>query len=80
MSGSYLPPMSEKGRLLSAVEDFSEEMKSKLLDKADEGKRGWDDYDWPLSDIKKQLLEHVEKGDFVDVANFAMFAFLKTER
>jgi len=77
---TYIPIMDEKERLSAAVQEFSEAMKVKLFDKTNEGKSGWDDCAWPVEDIKKQLIEHVEKGDFVDVANFAMFAFFRIER
>lgn len=57
------------------VDAFAEAMKLKLRQKADEGSYGWDDDGWPVSDIVNALDDHVKKGDFVDVANFAMFAW-----
>ena len=80
MSGSYIPPIAEKDRLSLAVQEFAGAMETKLHYKEDEGKFGWDDPAWLIEDVKRQLIEHVEKGDFVDVANFAMFAFFKTQR
>ena len=64
-------------KLSKNCEDFSNEMKKKLAEKSRE-KGGWDDPDWDIEDIKNQLIKHVEKGDFVDVANFAMFAWYKS--
>jgi hypothetical protein len=59
----------------ACVDDFAEEMKRKLRRKFMEGKRGWDDPAWQREDILRQLVAHVSKGDMVDVANFAMFAW-----
>lgn len=51
---------------------FSDAMHRKIVNKFKEGKRGWDDPSIK-EPLKKALLEHFEKGDMVDVANFAMF-------
>ncbi len=62
------------GRALEGItEGFRNAMLSKLRRKAVEGKSGWDDPDWTKEQILEALKEHVEKGDMVDVANFAMF-------
>ena len=58
---------------------FNKAMKEKLRKKFLEGKDGWDSEDWEIEDIKLQLINHIEKGDFVDVANFAMFAWNKMD-
>ncbi len=63
----------------ACVDDFAEAMKRKLRQKFIEGKSGWDDPTWPIEDVIAQLAAHVEKGDMVDVANFAMFAWNKNE-
>jgi hypothetical protein len=56
------------------VDQFAAAMKSKLRRAAvEKGKDGWDDPKWTPDDIKAALLAHVEKGDAVDVANFAAF-------
>lgn len=56
------------------VDSFANEMKRKLRRAAiEKGRSGWDDPAWSLDDIKAALLAHVEKGDAVDVANFAAF-------
>lgn len=53
---------------------FKDEMQEKLIYSANVKKRsGWDDPSWTIEDVKKQLLDHVEKDDPVDVANLAMF-------
>jgi len=55
------------------VDSFAEEMKKKLRAKFLEGKSGWDDEEWSIDDIKRQATNHIDKGDPVDVANFAAF-------
>lgn len=64
---------AELKALDTLVDLFSLEMKRKLRRKMGEGKSGWDDPDWQEKDIIAQLIIHVDKGDMVDVANFAMF-------
>jgi len=68
---------SEVKALECCLKDFNNEMKSKLLKKRNEGKCGWDSPEWDIENIKSQLIKHIEKGDFIDVANFAMFAWNK---
>ena len=58
-----------------ACTQFAARMESKLVNKLLQGRSGWNDPDWPIESIKQQMIEHIEKGDFVDVANFAMFAW-----
>lgn len=59
----------------AAVDDFAEQMKCKLAKKFLEGKSGWDDPEWSMEDKLRQLREHIDRGDMIDVANFAMFAW-----
>lgn len=66
---------AEQKALTTCVDDFAYQMKTKLISKANQGKSGWDDERWSPEDIKQQLLEHLEKGDMIDMANFAMFAW-----
>lgn len=62
--------------LEACVDAFAADMKAKLKRKAlHDRKSGWDDPEWPIDNIIHQLREHIEKGDMVDVANFAMFAW-----
>lgn len=65
--------LDEYTKLHMVYSQFHIRMHSKLMKKM-ESKSGWDDPNWNIEDIKRQLIEHIEKGDFVDVANFAMFA------
>jgi len=56
-----------------AVDRFAVAMKNKLARKRDDGYGGWDDQEAVRSpDLARMLIEHIPKGDPVDVANFAM--------
>jgi hypothetical protein len=62
-----------------AVEVFAAAMKSKLARKRDEGRGGWDNPDvCTIGFLEKCLREHIQKGDMVDVANFAMMIWHRT--
>ena len=61
--------------LIACVNGFADAMKDKLRNTYLAGRRGWDDPNWSQEDILRQLKEHVEKGDMVDVASYAMFAW-----
>ena len=54
-----------------AVNDFAEAMRNKLAEKRQEGRSGWEDCD--PANLAEMLIEHLQKGDPVDIANFAMF-------
>jgi hypothetical protein len=55
----------------SVVDLFAQSMKDKLAISAAKGRSGWQTC--PPDDLRRMLREHLEKGDPVDVANFAMF-------
>jgi len=68
--------MTETQRLQAAVNDFSKEMKRKLLQKKDRGFEGWDCINSENGQLK--LMTHFVRAikdpeQWVDVANFAMF-------
>lgn len=75
---AYFNPSPDLKRLLNRADDFAAAMKQKLRQKYAEGKTGWDDPAWPIGDVIAQLEAHIEKGDMVDVANFALFAWHKS--
>jgi hypothetical protein len=55
------------------VKRFAKAMNAKLSDKRAQGKYGWNKPDDCTIAYLRRLLEtHVEKGDPVDIANFAM--------
>lgn len=60
------------------VDGLTVQMKSKLKRKYLEGRSGWDDPSWTVDEIKAALVAHVEKGDPVDIANFAAFWWNKS--
>ncbi len=56
------------------VDQFADAMKTKLTEKAVyDGKTGWDDPAWTPEQITQAMRDHIDKGDPVDVANFAAF-------
>lgn len=56
-----------------AVDRFAAAMKAKLAKKRDEGRGGWEDKEHCSNAFLSRLLvEHVQKGDPVDVGNLAM--------
>ena len=62
--------LEECERLLSVIGEFATKMFGKLVGKAAEGYRGWDR---PANRdmLLRQIREHVERSDWVDVANLA---------
>lgn len=66
-----------KKALDACVDDFADAMKRKLCQKGMQGAYGWDDPEWTREEIMQRLRDHIKKGDMVDVANFAMFAWNK---
>ena len=54
-----------------AVAAFAELMRKKLAKKRNDGRSGWQECD--PGDLAYMLVEHIAKGDPVDIANFAMF-------
>lgn len=56
-----------------AVDRFAADMKAKLAAKRAAGRGGWDDpKQCHVATLARYLVEHVAKGDPVDVGNFAM--------
>ena len=60
-----------------SVSKFVDLMRDRMFDKAAEGYIGWDEKDCQQY-IKEQLQDHVDKGDFVDIANIAMMLYFLT--
>jgi len=63
-----------------AVDQFAEAMKSKLDRKREQGRGGWYLGSCTQEMLSEMLRDHVEKGDPVDVGNFAMMLFFRNER
>lgn len=63
-----------------AVDKFAEAMKEKLANQRAKGYKGWDDKELcPDGSLQPLLVNHVYKGDPVDVGNFAMMLFNRNE-
>ena len=60
----------QKELLEQLVDDFAVRMKAKLTLKSMEGWNGWQTC--PIDDLENGLKNHIEKGDMVDVANYAL--------
>ena len=68
------PTRSEdKSALTRLSRAFGEEMRRVMHEQVDAGNGGWSNEEWTVDEIKAALIAHVEKGDPVDVANFAAF-------
>lgn len=62
-----------------AVRDFSEAMQAKMDKSRAKGRSGWHDpYQCTVSSLVKLMREHLDKGDYVDVGNFAMMLWHRT--
>lgn len=60
------------------VDLIGESMRKKLFQKRSEGRCGW----WnksacSIDDLKRMLADHIQKGDMVDVMNFAAMIYLR---
>lgn len=61
-----------------AVDQFADVMKHKLAKARDKGRSGWENPSLcKVSDLAAMLVDHLPKGDPVDVANFAMMLFFR---
>lgn len=60
-----------------AVDKLAQAMKNKLAEKREQGYHGWETC--KHGDLVQLLINHVDKGDPVDVANFCAFLFARGE-
>lgn len=64
-----------------AVDKFAQALKNKLRLSREKGRSGWDDKQkCPDGTLQRMLVEHIEKGDPLDVGAFAMMLFIRGER
>jgi hypothetical protein len=55
------------------IKRFSRAMREKLERKRKAGRAGWNrPQECSVAELRSMMMEHVAKGDLVDVANFAM--------
>lgn len=64
--------VEEENKIIDCISGFGAEMLKKILKKGRQGHAGWDSQDCAAY-MQHQLTEHCKKGDYVDVANIAMF-------
>lgn len=65
----------------SFISDFAKVMEAKMVIAASKGRHGWNDPQvCSTEDLQCMLREHVDKGDPVDVANFAMMLWARGEK
>ena len=60
-----------------AVDKLAQAMKNKLAEKREQGYHGWEAC--KHGDLVQLLINHVDKGDPIDVANFCAFLFARGE-
>ena len=60
-----------------AVDKLAQAMKDKLAEKREQGYHGWETC--KHSELVQLLINHVDKGDPIDVANFCAFLFARGE-
>ena len=73
----YCNITAEIEALEACVKHFESSMRNKLNFEYVQGKSGWDDPDWTIEQIKERIREQLDKGNFINIANFAMFAWNK---
>lgn len=61
----------------AAVDKLAQAMKDKLAEKREQGYHGWETC--KHGDLVQLLINHVDKGDPIDVANFCAFLFARGE-
>ena len=60
----------------AAVDSFAEAMRRKMEDSREKGRSGWDSpFQCSPYRLAEMLIDHIPKGDPVDVGNFAMMLF-----
>ena len=68
---------SESKALIALVDDFTNHMKYRLLEKLKEGYTGWDSGEaWQIEDIREKIIDRMidDPTEFpIDIANYAMF-------
>lgn len=64
-----------------AVDQFAQALKDKMRKSREKGRSGWDDkQQCPNGRLQQMLIDHLGKGDPLDVGAFAMMLFIRSER
>jgi hypothetical protein len=74
------PKLSDAEVDKQMVDLVTAEMTKKLAQKRKEGISGWHTFRFTTEDLRKALREHVDKGDMVDVLNFAGMVLARERR
>ena len=61
-------------------ERFADAMLTKFVDKLMDGWVGWDEEEFTIEHIKQAIREHLKGDDPIDIANFALFWFIKQQK
>lgn len=77
---AFINAISNEMADISMIDLVSTAMKEKMHKKALEGRGGW----YKLHEVKNEILikmlkRHVDKGDMIDVLNFAAMIHVRTE-
>jgi len=76
--GHHGMPCKERLMDTALCSTFSQIMEEKLCFKRAQGRGGWwDENQCSIEYLRKLLREHIDKGDMVDVANFAAMIYAR---
>lgn len=70
-------PNEQADKLLADM--VSHEMRKKLKKKREDGRGGWFGPNCSNKELRAMLLEHVEKGDLIDIINLAAMIMARTK-
>lgn len=62
----------EKDKLNRLLDYFTDRMRNRVIDKLDMGHAGWN-LEGLRNYMSEELSNHLAKGDYLDIANIAMF-------
>lgn len=71
LMGEWLVGMPDEKADQLLVEKVAFDMRLKLIKKRKEGRGGWHTAQCSNAWLKEQMVKHIEKGDMIDVINFA---------
>lgn len=74
--------MSEKQDIIKAIDAFAEEMKKRMLSKAKQGWKGWDQNRYPDRLLRNAAAAAVNDNpqSMIDCANFCMIGWMAYNR
>lgn len=78
LMGEWLVRMPNETADALLVEKVSHDMRKKLKKKREEGRGGWHGPKCSNANLKEMLIDHIEKGDMIDVINLAGMIHCRT--